>query len=149
MHEITASHDYYHSPEALWEILADFGNIERWWPENTGGIKINRVELEGEGIGLTRHIYNEGFEHAISERLDYLDPENHVYKLSMVGHIPVGITEYQATGTITETSEGCKLQYVSRFSTETGESEDATAFLKGAYELMFQGLAQALDREAA
>lgn len=149
MHEIRVSHDYCHSPEKLWEILADFGNIERWWPENTGGIKIKRVELEGEGIGLTRHIYNEGFEHAISERLDYLDPENHVYKLSMVGNIPAGITEYQATGTISETPGGCKLGYVSRFSTETGEPDVAEAFLRGAYELMFQGLEQALDREAA
>lgn len=148
MNEITTSHEFSHDATTLWEILADFSDIERWWPKDDPAIQIEKVELEGEGIGLTRHIYNAGFPHAISERLDYLDPANKVYKLSMVNQIPAGITEYQATGTITETPTGCQLAYLSRFSADEKDVAGAREFLEAAYQLMFRGLELTLVRES-
>lgn len=148
MNEITTSHEFNYDADTLWEILADFADIQRWWPTDDPAIQIEKVELEGEGIGLTRHIYNAGFPHAISERLDYLDPTNKVYKLSMVNLIPAGITEYQATGTITPTAKGCRLEYLSRFKAEEQAVAGAREFLQGAYQLMFRGLEQTLEREA-
>lgn len=146
MNEIRISHDYCHDAQSVWELLEDFANIERWWPKGDGAIRIEKVVLEGEGIGLTRHIYNEGFPHAISERLDYLDPENRVYKLSMVDEIPAGITEYQATGKIVETDKGCRLEYFSQFSADEKAVDTAREFLLGAYDLMFNGLDEALSK---
>lgn len=150
MHEIKVSHDYAYEAESLWSLLADFSDIERWWPTGGEGVlKIEKVVLEGKGIGLIRHIYNEGFPHAISERLDYLDPDNKTYKLSMVNDIPAGIIEYQATGVIVRTDKGCRLDYSSVFSTDGGDPEVARGFLLAAYDLMFKGLEQALERECA
>ena len=86
MHQITTHHDFDAPAALLWELLADFAHIERWWPKDIPAVQIERVEvgrlenlkaladdveLEGEGIGLTRHIYNKGFAAPVSERLDF------------------------------------------------------------------------------
>ena len=66
------------------------------------------------------------------------------YKLSIVGQRPVGITAYQATGRIEPLSEGrSRLNYTGEFTTESGKPEEAEAFLRMAYDLMFQGLTAA------
>ena len=85
MHQITTHHDFDAPAALLWELLADFAHIERWWPKDIPAVQIERVELEGEGIGLTRHIYNKGFAAPVSERLDFQDPATLTYKLSIVG----------------------------------------------------------------
>ena len=118
----------------------DFGNIEAWWPKNAP-IDIERVELEGSGVGMTRHIYNVGFDTSVSERLDALDVENFSLKLSIVGERPAGLLHYQATGKLTALDDGgCRLTYDSEFLAEQGGEDDAKAFLLGAYELMYLGL---------
>lgn len=140
---IDTHYDFNVPAEKIWDLLADFGNIERWWPKS-GPVNIERVELEGEGIGLTRHIYNEGFESAVSERLDAIDPQNRTYQLSIVGDRPAGLLEYMAQGRLSDLDNGgCRLAYHSEFTTEPGRDEEARQFLLGAYQLMFDGLAQA------
>lgn len=136
------------APAAMvWALLADFADIEKWWPSDDETVMIERVELEGEGIGQIRHIYNRGFSMAVSERLDYQDPESLTYKLSIVGDRPVGILSYQATGWITALSDAqCRLSYRGEFATQPGQAKEAEAFLRGAYALMFRGLAQACQR---
>lgn len=145
MHEITVHQDFEAPAEKLWDLLRDFANIERWWPKDEPAVQIERVELEGEGIGLIRHIYNKGFPAPISERLDYQDPATLTYKLSIVGQRPAGLTSYQATGRI-EPLPGnrCRLNYKGEFTTESGQPEAGETFLRGAYALMFKGLAAAV-----
>lgn len=140
MQTIDVSYDLNVSAECVWPFVTDFLNIEIWWPKN-GPVQIERVEVEGEGIGGVRHIYNKGFPHAISERLDYLEPENLLWKLSIVCDRPVGLTHYQATGQLTPIGEeSCKLTYHSEFETTPGREEEARTFLTEAYELMKTGL---------
>jgi len=144
MHQITVHHDFDTSTDVLWDLLSDFAHIERWWPKDIPAVQIERVELEGEGIGLTRHIYNKGFAAPVSERLDFQDPATLTYKLSIVGQRPVGITAYQATGRIEPLPDGrSRLNYTGEFTTESGKPEEAEAFLRMAYDLMFQGLSAA------
>ncbi|MCY1393305.1 Polyketide cyclase / dehydrase and lipid transport [compost metagenome] len=148
MHHIEVYHDFPAPAAMLWEMLADFGNIERWWPQDEPSVQIERVEFEGQGLGLTRHIYNRGFAAPVSERLDFQDPQARVYKLSIVGARPAGLTQYQATGQIEAlTPRRCRLNYSSVFTTVSGQPEEAEVFLRGAYALMFKGLAQAVQRE--
>lgn len=145
MQEVTtidAHHDFDVPLDSIWDLIVDFGNIERWWPKD-GSVDIERVELEGHGIGMIRHIYNKGFPHAVSERLDSLDSDTKTYQLSIVGIRPAGIVEYQATGRLTTLENGgCRLSYHSEFKTEPGRIEEARQFLLGAYALMFKGLAE-------
>ena len=68
MHQITVHHDFDTSTDVLWDLLSDFAHIERWWPKDIPAVQIERVDLEGEGIGLIRHIYNKGFAAPVSER---------------------------------------------------------------------------------
>ncbi|MBR9911827.1 MAG: SRPBCC family protein [Gammaproteobacteria bacterium] len=140
MQKLHAHHDF-NTPRAnVWELLVDFGNIERWWPADSI-VDIDHVDIEGDGIGMIRHIYNVGFESAVSERLDYLDTENHTLKLSIVCDRPAGLLQYQATGRLVELDNGgCRLNYDSEFVTEPGREKEAEEFLQGAYALMFHGL---------
>lgn len=150
MHQITTHHDFDAPAHVLWDYLQDFANIERWWPKDVPAVQIERVVIEGEGIGLVRHIYNKGFPTAVSERLDALEPESMTYRLSIVGERPAGIESYQATGRIEALGENrCRLNYESAFSVAPGREEEAQTFLRVAYELMFQGLASALARDVA
>jgi hypothetical protein len=143
MQTIDTSRDFDAPADALWRLLEDFGNIQSWWPA-ASPVRILRVELEGEGIGLVRHIYNEGFPKPVSERLDFLDPANRMLKLSIIGDLPAGMTEYQATGQV-ESLPGnrCRLRYHGEFTTEPGGEEQARTFLKAVYGLMFDGLGAA------
>lgn len=145
MHRITTSHDFEAAPDRLWDLVRDFAHIERWWPRHDPAVRIDRVELEGEGIGMVRHIYNKGYAEPVSERLEALDPATMTYRLAIVGKAPVGITRYQATGRVEPLPGGrCRLAYRSEFDTASGRPDEAEAWLRMAYGLMFQGLAAAL-----
>lgn len=140
MQTIDVSFDLDVSAESVWPFVTDFLNIQAWWPK-TGSVQIEHVDVEGQGIGGVRHIYNKGFDNAVSERLDYLEPENFLWKLSIVCVRPVGLTSYQATGQLIPVNEeSCRLTYHSEFETEVGREQEARNFLLGAYELMKSGL---------
>lgn len=145
MHTIDTSHDFDAPVEALWELLEDFAHIERWWPQDELAVQIERVVLEGEGVGQIRHIYNVGFPAPISERLDFLDPASHTLKLSIVGQLPVGVATYQATGRL-ESLPGnrCRMHYHSEFTNQSGSPEAVREFMLVAYQLMFKGLSATL-----
>lgn len=147
LHPIIISHDFNAPPAVLWDLLSDFGHIERWWPQHDPAVQIDRVEMEGEGFGMVRHIYNKGYPDPVSERLEFLDPETLTYRLNIVGKPPMGITYYQATGRLEPLADGrCRLHYRSEFLTESGQPDEAEAWLRMAYALMFAGLAAAVER---
>ncbi|MCO6056891.1 SRPBCC family protein [Pseudomonas sp. MOB-449] len=144
---ISIHHDFTAPAELLWELLADFADIQRWWPTDDEAVMIERVELEGEGVGLIRHIFNRGFPAPVSERLDYQDAAGMIYRLSIVGARPAGLIAYQATGRVEPLADGgCRLHYHGEFQTQPGCEGDAELFLRGAYGLMFKGLGQTLER---
>jgi hypothetical protein len=125
---------------AVWELIEDFGHIERWWSREAP-IQIEKVILEGQGIGQVRHIHWPGVAAPVSERLDYLDPAQGIWKLSIIGQRPAGLTRYQATGRLSALpGGGCRLDYKSEFMTQNGAPEEASAFLQVAYEWMYRGL---------
>ena len=146
METIDTHYDMQAPLERVWPFLENFGDIQAWWPRGEA-VDIERVEMEGDGIGQIRHIYNVGFPNPVSERLDFLDPENHRLKLSLVCDRPAGILKYQATGQLTALDSGtCRMTYHSEFVTEEGQAETAREFLLGAYQLMFRGLEAAAQR---
>jgi hypothetical protein len=149
MHTIDTHYDIQAPLEKVWPFLENFADIQAWWPAGQA-VDIERVELEGEGIGQIRHIYNVGFPDAVSEQLDFLDPANHTLKLSLVGKRPAGLLKYQATGQLTALGpNACRITYHSEFVAGEGQAEGARQFLLGAYQLMFQGLEAAAQRRQA
>lgn len=147
MYSIKVQQEFAASAAVLWDILQDFGHIERWWPTHDPAVQIDRVDMIGEGIGMIRHIYNVGYPDPVSERLDYRSAKDMTLKLSIIGKPPLGIIYYQATGVVESLPGGrCRLNYSSEFDTDTGKPDDAEAWLRMAYGLMFRGLADAVAR---
>ena len=144
--EIRVSAELTASAESIWELLADFGNIRNWWP-NEGPIRIEDVQVEGQGIGMIRHILNHGARHRVSERLDYLDPANRTLVLSIIGTRPSGITAYIAEGHIVALDASrCRMDYRALVMTTAGREEQVRAALEKTYETMFAGLQAAALR---
>lgn len=145
MQRITSSHEFDAPAAALWDLLQDFAGIERWWPADDPAVRIARVEVDGNGAGMVRHIYNDGYPEPVSERLDFIDAKGRTLKLSIVGKAPAGITHYQAIGRVEPLADGrCRLDYASEF--ESRWPDDAEAWLRMAYGLMFRGLAAAAEK---
>jgi uncharacterized protein YndB with AHSA1/START domain len=145
MHTLDLHYDMKAPLEKVWPYIANFGDIEAWWP--AGQVGIERVELEGEGIGQIRHIYSVGYPDAVSEQLDFLDPESHTWKLSLVGRRPAGLLQYQATGRLTPLGlDACRMTYHSEFLAREGKAETAKAYLLSVYQLMYRGLEAAAKR---
>lgn len=128
----------------VWKLLADFGNIEAWWPRD-GALRIERVVVEGEGIGMVRHIYNYGVPQCASERLDLLDPLTHTLVLSIVGQRPGGMTAYVATSRLLPVGESrCRMEHRALVTTVPGRERAVERFLLPAYAEMFSGLQAAV-----
>lgn len=140
MPEVTASQVLEAPADAVWQLLADFGAIQRWWPGD-GSAPIESVTLEGRGVGMIRHIRNRGAAQAVSERLDLLDPASRTIVLSIVGMRPVGITAYVAEGRIVELEPArCRIDYRALVTTEAGREEQVRRALLKTWALMFRGL---------
>lgn len=143
MSELFAQADMDAPAHRVWALLADFGNIQAWWPRS-GGLQIERVVLEGEGIGMVRHIYNQGVPQCASERLDLLDPQTYTLVLSIVGQRPGGITAYVATSRLMPLGEhACRMEHRALVTTLPGRERAVERFLQQAYALMFAGLKEA------
>ena len=144
--EIRVSADLAAPADTIWQLLADFGNIQRWWPDD-GAICIQDVQIEGQGIGMIRHIQNRGARHRVSERLDFLDPATRTLVLSIVGTRPAGITAYIAEGHVVELDETrCRMYYRVLVTTAPGREDRTRDALEKTYETMFAGLQAAALR---
>ena len=140
MPEVTATQVLDAPADAVWSLLADFGAIQRWWPAD-GSAPIERVVLEGDGIGMIRHIHNRGIAHAVSERLDLLDPSSRTLVLSIVGERPVGISAYVAEGRVSAVdATRCRIDYRALVTTAPGLEDAVRKALLKTWALMFRGL---------
>jgi hypothetical protein len=144
MPEVTASVVLPAAADSVWRLLADFGAIQRWWPQD-GPIQIEHVEIEGQGVGMIRHIRNKGVPHPVSERLDLLDEASRILVLSIVGTRPPGITAYVAEGRVTEVDAArCRLDYRALMTTTSGREDRVRDAVLKTWSVMFRGLETAV-----
>jgi len=140
MPEVTANQELAASADAVWRLLEDFGAIQHWWPTDVSA-PIERVTLEGQGVGMIRHIHNRGAAHAVSERLDFIEPASRTLVLSIVGTRPLGITAYVAEGHVIDLGDGrCRMDSRALVSTAPGLEEKAQRAVLKTWALMFRGL---------
>jgi len=62
--------------EAVWAIVSDFGNLQRWHP------MVARCEADGDAVGSMRTVHFADW--WASERLERLDPQAHVFGYAVV-----------------------------------------------------------------
>jgi hypothetical protein len=122
--------------DGAWRVLADFGNFLAW---ATGGAGTAR--LEGEGIGMIRHLDIPGLG-CVSERLDLLDDASRTLGYSMVSETMAGMARYSATVQVMTDGAGqCCLRWRGDFEPVPGvDSEEVGSSLAGSYAMMSQGL---------
>lgn len=138
--EIRMSADFAVPADSIWRLLADFGNIQGWWPQD-GAVRIADVQIEGHGIGMIRHILNHGARHRVSERLDFLDSSARTLVLSIIGTRPSGITAYIAEANIVELDAShCRMDYRALVTVTPGREQQIREGLAKTYEMMFAGL---------
>jgi hypothetical protein len=138
--EITSSYVLAVPAEPVWRLLVDFGAIQTWWP-TCGPLQIDHVEVEGQGIGMIRHIHNKGARSPVSERLDLIDHATRTLVLSIVGSRPPGITAYVAIGRLTQIdAASCRLDYRALVTADADQEERVRRGVLKTWSIMVQGL---------
>ena len=130
--------------DGAWRVLADFGNFLAW---ATGGV--GSVRLEGEGVGMIRHLDIPGLG-LVSERLALLDDAGRILGYSMVSDAMAGMARYSATVQVVSDGEGrCCLRWRGDFEPIHGiDSEEVGNSLAESYTLMSQGLEAFVNAQA-
>ncbi len=128
---------------AVWDLLADWGGILDWIPNNY----IASLRLEGKGVGAVRHLITRKDVH-LSERLDALDQEFGILALSLVNDLPWGLLSYRARGELEALSETkCRLtwQGTLEMAARGPEYDRVVALLKKSYANMFFGIRRVVE----
>jgi hypothetical protein len=132
-------------PEKVWEVLADFGGFLNWAGGGAG-----EITIEGEGIGMVRHLKMSGNE--IAERLILLDPVKRMLGYELVYGEPLGMKQYKAIvqvvdGGAVDGDAVCEIIWKGEFDTGDPTSDDQTGdSLSAAYEGMTGALVSYLDQ---
>tara|TARA_B100001758_G_scaffold229749_1_gene224873 strand:+ start:340 stop:744 length:405 start_codon:yes stop_codon:yes gene_type:complete len=118
-----------------WSILSNFSGFMEW-----AGIDQGKIRVEGEGIGMIRHLATPIGE--IGERLTYLDYEAQQIGYEIAYGEPIGMQSYQALITvISEDHSSCTIDWSGQCIPVDPEAvEEVTAALSGSYQNMHQSL---------
>jgi hypothetical protein len=105
----------------VWALLADFGNVS-WVPG------VEKVELEGEGVGMIRHLTVPVFPQ-LHERLDAIDHEKMILDYSIPAVAYIQVKNYNARAHVVEL-EGERCRLIWSCTAEADGVDDAQAAAK-------------------
>lgn len=130
--------------ERVWALLEDFGNMQ-WAP----GVK--RVELIGEGVGMTRRLFMDGMD-PIDEVLESQDRSSMSYQYSIPKGIPLPVTDYLASARIEAIDPDQCRAYWSCQCTPTDDTmstEQLEDMMRGTYTMLLDMVENFLATEGA
>jgi len=126
------------SADAVYALLADFGSIG-WMPG------ITKVEVDGEGEGMSRSIHAGGNE-PIVEMLESLDPARRRVAYTITRNNPLPVTDYRAHCTAVPLGEGrSRLEWVGTFTPDGVDEATALARVEAMYGLLVGWVKSALE----
>ncbi len=129
MLEVTVERECGFDADQVWAVFADFGNVS-WVPG------VEKVELEGEGIGMIRHLSVPVFP-PLHERLDSLDHEQKVLEYSIPTVEYIGVKDYHARAQVLELGPGrCRVTMSCRAEADGNSDAEAIAKVQGFYAAM-------------
>lgn len=130
MIDFTLQRELDHPVDKVWDLLADFGNME--WASG-----LQRVEVEGSGPGMVRRIVM-GEDLVIEERLETLDHAARHLTYTIPGNNPMPVTDYNAGAKVTDLGGGrCRVDWFCQAKPLEGiDPAEAEATVRGAYEMM-------------
>ncbi|MEM7413447.1 MAG: SRPBCC family protein [Myxococcota bacterium] len=138
MAEASITHEFSVSADTLWELIGDFGDMEKWAGPGAGS-----CTSDGEGLGALRTLTLPGGR----EVVDRLEAEGHrTYSYSIV-RSTLPFVSYRATMAVEELGQGrCSLSWSGEFEPKGIGEAEAVATAESMYRygirLMEQTLAQ-------
>lgn len=132
--QLTVTHEYAHSRQAVWAVLSNFGDIS--WTHGW-----SKIETEGNGVGMVRRIFMEGLEQPIDEVLESLDATAFTLSYSIPRGLPMPLTGYLATVKLSEPAPGrCLVEWSCQAEPQGMSDADAQQMMTGVYQQMLQWL---------
>jgi hypothetical protein len=126
------------SPDAVWAILSEFGDVS-WIPP------AGQVDVEGSGPGMRRHIHGTG-DKPVVERLVALEPDRRVFSYSIDENNPIPTSTYLAMVTVGASGDGTEVTWKVDYDLAEGASDDE---VRGTIELIYGVMAGWLGDAAA
>jgi len=136
---VSSEREYDVPAERVWAILADFGDIS-WIPS------LENVELEGEGVGMIRHVKAPGMA-VLHERMDAIDHEKMIldYSVPVVAYLRV--KNYRARAQVVALAgDRCRLLWSCKSEPDGVTEAEATANSEGFYEMVFGWIDEAVAK---
>jgi hypothetical protein len=114
--------------DALWKVISNFGEVA--WMQG-----IDRVEVEGEGVGMVRAIYAGGGDTPVLEELESLNEDERRLGYTISKNNPLPVASYHATITAVDLGAGkSRIDWASTFDAAPGMEEAAAkASVEGMY----------------
>jgi hypothetical protein len=129
MVEVEIEREYEFGADAVWAVIADFGDVS-WVPG------IEKVELEGEGVGMIRHLTVPVFPQ-LHERLEAIDHATKVLEYSIPAVEYISVKNYGARAQVIDLGDGrCCVQWSCRAEAEGAPEAEATDKTRAFYEGM-------------
>ena len=132
--EVTTKDTVKLKSDIVWEKLIAFGETEKFVPE-----LIERVTLEGEGIGAVRNIYLKGGGEIIEE-LTKIDNTNHVMEFIILS-TPMPISNYTGICKVKKISNvKCEMTFISKYDVSTENRKEIEPIIKRFQETFISNL---------
>lgn len=120
--------------EKVWEKLIDFGGTEKFVPD-----LIEKVIVEGNGIGAVRTIYLKGGAE-ITEELTYIDESRFLMKFIILS-TPMPVYNYEGIFEISaKEDDKCNVKFESIFDVEIQQAEEMNVTIKNFQETFLSNL---------
>ena len=119
MVEVSVEHEHEFGAKEVWAVFADFGNVS-WVPG------IEKVELEGERVGMIRHLTVPVYPQ-LHERLDSIDHEEMVLEYSIPAVEYIQVEDYAARAQVFDLGPGrCRTRMTCKAEATGPEAEART-----------------------
>jgi len=135
--------DYRHldlecTPDALWDVVGDFGAICDWWPSG-----LERCDTDGEGQGATRRVFREDGGEFL-EVLTHFRPDEQMFELEVTEGLRAGVLEYRCRYEVRSTATGCRLDWQPTAQVEPGALGVFAVMVDRGWPQVAPGLARAV-----
>lgn len=118
MLDTTVEREVAATPEQVWAVLADFGNIA-WIPP------AGRVEVEGDGPGMVRRIHGSGDGPPVGERLVSRSDADRTIVYTIDENNPLPVASYRGTVSVEAAEGGAKVIWRADYEPGADEAESA------------------------
>ena len=139
MIEVSLEREFAVDAKKLWAILADFADIS-WIPG------LEKVELEGEGVGMIRHVTAPGMA-VLHERMDAIDREKMILDYSVPTVEYLRVKNHRAQARVVALEGGrCRLIWSCESEPDGVSDAQATTNCQAFYEMAMGWIGDALVR---